>query len=453
MANSKCCWQCPERMVRVEPVVGGGVARPQPLATAGAVDGHSLRPRAADRDHVGSGPPGSATTYQDYYYFLAALGRKTKSVATQLLVVAAADLAAAGSAAGGHRRHAHQAIRAEGRRGRHPSQPHAGPGRPEVSVWTHLGDALAGRAASTLWGRWPCRLRPCSTSARKRWPRFPKWRGWTFATKLVLAARLVEWIAPIVKKAGKTLWIVVDGGYVKAPFLETRPAGWRDGHRPTAQGRGACATCHDSRDAASGAAGPSAQVRQEQNQPGQARRPSPTAGRRPNAPSTARRSTKLYKTFLATYRPVGGVIRVVIVEEDHDWYPVLLDRPERHGGGDYRSLCRPRHDRAGLPRREGSLGRGPAAGAEHLDQRGGLSSESLDAYAGGTLVLGTALTTNSAIAAIRRGTTPNAVRLTPTAAKPYGDTSCEHELSTLAAAWRLPRKILQLAKRLMALAV
>ena len=44
--------------------------------------------------------------------------------------------------------------------------------------------------------------------------KIPGWRGWTFATKLVLAARLVEWLAPIVKQAGKTLWIVVDGGYV-----------------------------------------------------------------------------------------------------------------------------------------------------------------------------------------------------------------------------------------------
>ena len=48
---------------------------------------------------------------------------------------------------------------------------------------------------------------------RQTMAKIPKWRGWTFATKLVLAARLVEWIAPIVKQAGKTLWIVVDGGY------------------------------------------------------------------------------------------------------------------------------------------------------------------------------------------------------------------------------------------------
>jgi hypothetical protein len=37
--------------------------------------------------------------------------------------------------------------------------------------------------------------------------------------------------------------------------------------------------------------------------------------------------TKLYKTFLATYRPTGGVIRVVIVEEDHDWHPFFSTDP------------------------------------------------------------------------------------------------------------------------------
>jgi hypothetical protein len=55
---------------------------------------------------------------------------------------------------------------------------------------------------------------------QKTMARIPPRRGWAFATKLVLAARLVEWMAPIIKKAGKTLWIVIDGGYVKKPFLK-----------------------------------------------------------------------------------------------------------------------------------------------------------------------------------------------------------------------------------------
>ena len=48
----------------------------------------------------------------------------------------------------------------------------------------------------------------------------PKSRHWQrFATKLQLAARLVEWIVPLLKKAGKIVWIVIDGGYTKRPFL------------------------------------------------------------------------------------------------------------------------------------------------------------------------------------------------------------------------------------------
>jgi hypothetical protein len=155
----------------------------------------------------------------------------------------------------------------------------------------------------------------------------PKWRGWTFATKLVLAARLVEWIAPIVKQAGKALWIVVDGGYAKAPFLKRVLRA-----KVTIIGR-------LRKDAALRDLPP--KLRR-----GQRRRPGrpPKYGKR--RISLAKRAahrqgwqvaectvygqtvSKLYKTFLATYRPVGGLIRVVIVEEDHDWYPFFSTDPD-----------------------------------------------------------------------------------------------------------------------------
>jgi hypothetical protein len=37
--------------------------------------------------------------------------------------------------------------------------------------------------------------------------------------------------------------------------------------------------------------------------------------------------TKTYKTFLATYHPVGGVIRVVLLKEEHGWRPVGSNFP------------------------------------------------------------------------------------------------------------------------------
>ena len=38
-------------------------------------------------------------------------------------------------------------------------------------------------------------------------------------------------------------------------------------------------------------------------------------------------TTKTYKTFLATYAPVGGVIRVVLVKEDHGSYAFFCTDP------------------------------------------------------------------------------------------------------------------------------
>lgn len=37
--------------------------------------------------------------------------------------------------------------------------------------------------------------------------------------------------------------------------------------------------------------------------------------------------TKTYKTFLATYRPVRGVIRVVLVQEEHGWFAFFSTDP------------------------------------------------------------------------------------------------------------------------------
>src|SRR5476649_1260991 len=40
-----------------------------------------------------------------------------------------------------------------------------------------------------------------------------------------------------------------------------------------------------------------------------------------------KQSAKNYKTFLATYPPVGGVIRVLLVQEDHGWYAFFCTDP------------------------------------------------------------------------------------------------------------------------------
>src|SRR6185503_15057668 len=37
---------------------------------------------------------------------------------------------------------------------------------------------------------------------------------------------------------------------------------------------------------------------------------------------------KTYKTFVATYKPVGGLIRVVLVKETHGWFAYFCTQPE-----------------------------------------------------------------------------------------------------------------------------
>ena len=97
--------------------------------------------------------------------------------------------------------------------------------------------------------------------------------------------------------------------------------------------------------------------------------------------------TKLYKTFLATYRPIGGVIRVVIVLEDHDWYPFFSTDPNATAVEIIEAFA----DRATIEQDFHDVKEVWGAGQQQVrniwTQLGGLSFESLDAYVGGTVVL------------------------------------------------------------------
>ncbi|MCG8584620.1 MAG: transposase [Pirellulales bacterium] len=156
----------------------------------------------------------------------------------------------------------------------------------------------------------------------------PKERGWQrFATKLQLAARLLEWIVPLLKQAGKTVWVVIDGGYTKRPFLRRAlktgvtivgrlrwdaalrdlPPKLKKGQR---RGRGR-------------------PRKYGKNRLSLAKRAGQTRGWQTTACTVYGKTTiKTYKTFLATYAPVGGVIRVVIVKEDHGWYAFFCTDPD-----------------------------------------------------------------------------------------------------------------------------
>jgi len=316
-------WQCPSEWSEWSQWLAAGLhARNRwrlPVLLVGILFAHGRRTvttwlRAA----------GVSDDYQDYYYFLSALGRKTDSVATQLvhLVLRTLPLADRLLVVIDDTPTKRYGPHVEGADLHHNPTP--GPADQKY-LYGHIWVTLSLVMRHPCFGALALPLRAMLYVRRKTMATIPKWRDWTFATKLVLAARLVEWIAPIIQQAGKTLWIVVDGGYVKAPFLKR------------ALRAGVTVIGRLRKDAAL------------RDLPRKLRRGERRRGRPPkygkNRLSLAKRAahcegwdvaqcavygktvTKLYKTFLATYRPVGGIIRVVIVLEDHDWYPFFSTDP------------------------------------------------------------------------------------------------------------------------------
>jgi hypothetical protein len=217
MADSICRWRCPEDWSEWSQWLAAGLhARNRwrlPVLLAGILFAQGRRTVTTWLRAAGVSPD-----FQDYYYFLAALGRKTNSVATQLLLltlrtVPLPDRLLAVLDDTPTKRYG---PKVEGAGIHHNPTP--GPADQKY-LYGHVWVTLSLAVRHPRFGALALPLLAMLYVRQKTMAAIPKWRGWTFATKLVLAARLVEWIAPIVKKAGKTLWIVVDGGYVKEPFL------------------------------------------------------------------------------------------------------------------------------------------------------------------------------------------------------------------------------------------
>jgi hypothetical protein len=136
-----------------------------------------------------------------------------------------------------------------------------------------------------------------------------------FRTKLELAVELLQWAKPWLGLLGKPIWVVVDGAYAKKDFLKP------------AMALGVTVVSRLRKDAAL------------RTLPGP--RPAGKRGRPrtygPDVIDPAKRAgqrrgwstetitlygvatVKKYKTFLATWRPAGGPIRVVLVDEPNGW--------------------------------------------------------------------------------------------------------------------------------------
>jgi hypothetical protein len=138
--------------------------------------------------------------------------------------------------------------------------------------------------------------------------------GVKFQTKLEQAAILVEWVAAWLRSAEKRVWFVVDGAYAKKPFLKK------------ATQAGVTVVSRLRKDAAlKSVPKPVPAGQRGRGRPRKYGAERISLAKRAGQPRGWERGTftlygelteVCYKTFLATYEPAGGLIRVVIVRED-----------------------------------------------------------------------------------------------------------------------------------------
>lgn len=267
---------------------------------------------------------GVSTDFGDYYYFLAGVGRKANRVATQLLllVLRVLPLPERLLAVIDDSPTKRYGPKVEGAGIHHNPTP--GPAD-QMYLYGHIWVTIALALRHPWWGALALPLRALLYVRQQGIASIPQRRGWKFHTKLELAAKLVEWIAPIVIQAGKTLWVVVDGFYTKRPFLR----------RALAAGVvvvGRLRKDADLRDLPTPPRG-SKPARGRPRKYGKQRiRLAQRAGQKRGWQTVectlyGKKVIKTYKTFVAMYRPVGGVIRVVLVREEAGWVAFFCTNP------------------------------------------------------------------------------------------------------------------------------
>jgi DDE superfamily endonuclease len=195
----------------------------------------------------------------------------------------------------------------------------------EPFVYGHLWVALAWLPRHPLWDTLALPIRALLYVRAKDVPALAKAYPWDFHTKLELAAELVRWLLVWLGHTGKAIWLAADGAYAKRPFLKPVLA------------LGVVVVSRLRQDAHLMTLPPTKRPRGQ-------RGPLPTYGKgrinlakragqrrgwqRVECVQYGQKVVKEVKTFLATWRPAGGVIRVVIVREDAGWLAYFCTNPE-----------------------------------------------------------------------------------------------------------------------------
>lgn len=249
--------------------------------------------------------------FSGYYYFIAAVGRNSRTFAERLLALMLVHLPLP------ERLLAVIDDTPTKRYGPHVQgadvhhNPTPGPAD-QPFLYGHIWVTLALALRHPQWGTIALPLRAALYVRQRTIERLPAKYRWQFQTKLELAVRLVVWLHGLLQSAHRILWVVADGAFANRSFLRPLIA------------RGVVVISRLRKDAHLREVPRSAQRR------GRGRPRKYGKQRLHLAQRAAHRKgwqqiechfyghtvSKTYKTFLATYVPAGGVIRVVIVKED-----------------------------------------------------------------------------------------------------------------------------------------
>jgi hypothetical protein len=194
----------------------------------------------------------------------------------------------------------------------------------EKFVYGHVWVTLAALAKHPDRGTIALPLRNSLYVRQKDIAQLDKDRQVPFRTKLELAAEQLHWACLWRGPRYQEVWAVVDGGYSKRPFL-------RQANKEQAVVVGRLAK--------------NAALWSLPLEPPPGRRgPKPTYGKQRivlhlragqqrgweqvECVQYRKKVTKTVKTFLATWKPAGGLIRVVIVREEDGWRAYFCTKPE-----------------------------------------------------------------------------------------------------------------------------
>ena len=266
---------------------------------------------------------GLSNDYKDFYYFVSSVGCKAEVIASRLLDVARLRLAPTGrllfalddtvtkrygphvEGAGIHR------------------NPTPGPAD-QTFAYGHVWVTIAWVVRHPCWGTIGLPLLAKLYVRAKNIPLLSALYGWKFQTKLEQAAELLEWVVRCVRWLKLPIWVVVDGGFVKRPFLRRALAAgvvvvgrlrkdaalWSVPKPCSSKGRGRPRKYGQDRISLAKRAGARGGWQTEEFE------------------LYGKRVTKTYKTFLGTYPPIGGLVRVVLVRDEQGWIAWVCTNPD-----------------------------------------------------------------------------------------------------------------------------